>query len=310
MRIGNLAGWAIASLVAWSGIAAAQAPVDVLLSPEVMRSLSTRARDLAYPESPSTFGMFHAPQMALYKPEGAGPFPALVLLHQCGGLRAASGRWQNQSMLEWARRAVERGYVVLQVDALGPRGVDTVCMGPKGDVYFQRGVRDVLLAAEHLARQPFVDDKRIAMAGYSWGAAVALEVASRYWRDGAQSSGRIAAVASFYPPCWRIDRPNTRYDLVATDIDIPALTLMGARDTETPASECVARLESAKGRGAPVEWHIYPEATHCFDCVNLDGFSKVDVRGSRVEYRYGKADTEDAARRMFEFFAARLGKGG
>jgi dienelactone hydrolase len=111
-------------------------------------------------------------------------------------------------------------------------------------------------------------------------------------------------------PCWRIDRPNVRYEMVATHIDVPALALMGARDTETPANECIARLEAAKAGGAPFEWHVYPEATHCFDCENLNGFSKVDVRGNRVEYRYSKADTEDAARRMFEFFSARLRRGG
>ncbi len=45
--------------------------------------------------------------MALYKPEGAGPFPALVLLHQCAGL-GDGRRFQNVSMLDWAKEAVAR----------------------------------------------------------------------------------------------------------------------------------------------------------------------------------------------------------
>lgn len=60
-------------------------------------------------------------------------------------------------------------------------------------------------------------------------------------------------------------------------------------------------LEGAKMAGAPVKWHVYPEATHCWDCVSLDGNSKVDFRGNRVVYRYDKDITADSARRMFEF---------
>jgi dienelactone hydrolase len=55
-----------------------------------------------------------------------------------------------------------------------------------------------------------------------------------------------------------------------------------------------------------VEWHVYPEATHCWDCKNLDGFSKVDFRGSRVVYRYDRNITSDAGRRMFEFLEKAL----
>ena len=63
---------------------------------------------------------------------------------------------------------------------------------------------------------------------------------------------------------------------------------MGERDTETPPAECVPKLEVARTAGAPVEWHVYPEATHCWDCKNLDGFSKTDFRGNQVVYQYDK----------------------
>jgi hypothetical protein len=84
------------------------------------------AKDLQFPSAPEQKQALSVPRMALLKPEGPGPFPALVLHHQCGGLRR--GQWQNQSMLDWTRKAVDRGYVVLLIDSLGPRGVDWVCM--------------------------------------------------------------------------------------------------------------------------------------------------------------------------------------
>ncbi len=53
-------------------------------------------------------------------------------------------------------------------------------------------------------------------------------------------------------------------------------------------------------------WHVYPEATHCWDCKNLGGFSKTDFRGHQVVYRYDKNLTSDAARRMFELLEKTL----
>jgi hypothetical protein len=39
--------------------------------------------DLSFPASPEPFGYAKASKM--FKPEGAGPFPALVMLPTCGG---------------------------------------------------------------------------------------------------------------------------------------------------------------------------------------------------------------------------------
>jgi dienelactone hydrolase len=262
------------------------------------------AKDLEFPTKPSRLSFFSVPEMALYKPEGPGPFPALVLHHQCGGL--GEGRWQNLSMLEWAKQTVARGYVALVIDSLGPRGVKTVCMGAQGGVNFARGVRDALQAAEHLRRFEFVDKDRIALAGYSWGAMVAALASGQRWGTSLAPGERFAAAVSFYPGCFTIGAAGNRYEIVNSDIDRPLLVLMGEKDTETPSAECVPKLEAARGAGAPVEWHVYPEATHCWDCKNLDGFSKVDFRGSRVVYRYDRNITSDAGRRMFEFLEKAL----
>jgi len=261
---------------------------------------SSQAKDLQFPTKPSSFSFFSTPSMALYKPEGTGPFPALVLLHQCGGL--GDDRRQNVSMLDWAKEAVSRGYVALLVDSLGPRGVKTVCYGPQGGVIFARGVKDALQAAEHLRTFEFVDKKRIALAGYSWGAMVGVLASGKHWGTTLAPGERFDAVVSFYPGCFTIKPPSgAPYEIARPDIDRPLLVLMGELDTETPSAECVSKLGVAKSSGAPVEWHVYPQATHCWDCRNLDGFSKTDVRGNRVTYRYDKEITRDSARRMFEF---------
>lgn len=284
----------IGVLLAWvAGIALAQQPV---------------ASDLRFPAQAEALTEGERPRMALYKPDGAGPFPALVLLHQCAGL--GGSRRPNDSMLGWAREAVAQGYVALLVDSLGPRGVDSVCYGPKGGVTFAQGVRDSLRAAAHLRSFDFVDQKRIALAGYSWGAMVGVLASSARWSSDALPSTRFAAVVSFYPGCFSIRPPAVAaYEIVQPDIDRPLLVLMGQLDTETPADECVAKLGAAKAAGAPVEWHVYPQATHCWDCRQLDGFSKTDVRGNRVAYRYDKDDTADSLQRMFRFLDRAMATG-
>jgi dienelactone hydrolase len=263
------------------------------------------APDLRYPAEPSRLSAFSGVGMALYKPEGNGPFPALVLHHQCGGLGA--GNRVNQSMLEWARSAVAHGYVALLVDSLGPRKVDTVCMGGKGGVNFPRGVRDTLQAAAHLRTLPFVDGERVALAGYSWGGMNTALASSKGWGEPLASGSRFQAAVAFYPGCFTIRPPSgPPYEIVRTDIDRPLLMLMGGKDNETPPAECIPRLELAKAAGAPVQWHVYPNATHCWDCRNLDNFRKTDVRGNQIVYLYDEAITKDSEKRMFEFLDQQL----
>jgi len=281
------------------------AAVLAQMTPERLLGAASQAKDLEFPTEPSRLTFFSSPRMALYKPEGAGPFPALVLQHQCGGL--GNARWQNVSMLNWAKEAVARGYVALVIDSLGPRNVDTVCMGLRGGVNFMRGVKDALQAAEHLRKFDYVDRKRIALAGYSWGAMVGVLASSKLWGTTLSPGERFAAVVSFYPGCFTIKPPNGNpYEIANADIDRPLLVLMGEKDNETPPADCVSKLETARAAGAPVEWHVYPGITHCWDCENLHGFSKVDVRGNQVVYYYDKSVTQDSARRMFDFLQRNL----
>jgi dienelactone hydrolase len=278
-------------------------------SPIALRNAAALAQDLPYPDKVSEFGFFTTPQMAVYKPDGSGPFPALVLQHQCGGLRNATSGWQNLSVLEWAKTAVKRGYVAFVIDSMGPRGADSLCFGPKAGVNFMRGARDALLAAAHLKKFEFVDKERIAHAGYSWGAMVSLAVSGKTWGEALGDGTRFAAAVSFYPGCFSI-RPATgpAYELINPDVDKALLVLMGELDNETPPSDCLPKLEAAKSAGGPVYWHVYPATTHCWDCRNLHNYSKTDGRGNRVTYLYNANITRDAEQRMFDFLETQMGQ--
>jgi dienelactone hydrolase len=268
-------------------------------SAQGMVGAATLAKDLTFPTAPSAAAAVGS-RMVLLKPEGSGPFPAMVLHHQCDGLLHRNG--PNRSMGTWAQAAVRQGFVVLLIDSLGPRDVDLVCLGPKNGVNFPRGVRDALQAADHLRALPFVDKRRVAHVGFSWGAMVALLASNSSWRSALPGGQGFSAAVAVYPGCMTI-RPTTAspYEIVQNSIDRPVLVLMGDKDTETPPDECVPKLQAAKDAGAPAEWHVFRNATHCWDCEHLTGFSKKDFRGNSVAYRYDAGATQETRRRIFEF---------
>ena len=63
----------------------------------------------------------------LMKPDGAGPFPAVVALHGCSGLFKEGALVAREAA--WAQLLTSHGYVVLFPDSFGPRDVTTDCEG-------------------------------------------------------------------------------------------------------------------------------------------------------------------------------------
>ena len=261
--------------------------------------LATQAKDLTFPTSPSASA--DGSRMVLLKPDGNGPFPAVVLHHQCPGLHTLDGR-PNRSMGDWAEAAVRRGYVVLLIDSLRQRNVDSVCEEARNGVNFPRGIRDAMQGADYLRALAYVDKKRIAHIGFSWGAMVALMGSSSDLRGALPGSEGFAASVSVYPGCFTIKPTNGTppFEIVRNRIDHPVLVLMGDKDVETPAEECVRKLQAAKDSGAPFEWHVFPNATHCWDCEHLNGTSRTRG-GIKITYRFNPAVTEETRQRVFEF---------
>jgi len=86
----------------------------------------------------------------LSKPEGSGPFPAVVIMHDCSGL----GPRSSGAPFRWARELGGRGYVVLMPDSFTTRGYfDGVCTdasSSRDDVSPARRVRDAYAALARL----------------------------------------------------------------------------------------------------------------------------------------------------------------
>src|SRR5258708_15101716 len=152
----------------------------------------------------------------ILKPEGGGPFPGVVMLHDCRGLGARS----SGSPRRWARELVRQGYVVAIPDSFSTRGhADGVCVDPspsRNDVSPLRRVPDAYEALAHLRALHYVDGERVGVMGGSHGGATTLATIGRFAFDPSALAARkehgfVAAIA-LYPACapgqrWTVGYP-------------------------------------------------------------------------------------------------------
>jgi dienelactone hydrolase len=186
----------------------------------------------------------------LRRPAGNGRFPAVVLLHGCGGDPEGLDR-------NWGARFQSWGYVSLTVDSFGPRGITNSCHSgePTGRVF------DPFGALQFLARQPFIDSFRVALVGFSEGGIVALDDIEPKRHRNLATPGFRAAIA-FYPIC-----------AGSGIVTVPTLVLNGELDDWSSAAACrkmVAQesdigITRHKGASAPMTLVILPGAHHKFD---------------------------------------------
>jgi dienelactone hydrolase len=206
----------------------------------------------------------------LSKPGGAGPFPAVVIMHDCSGLGPRSSGAPGR----WAKELVARGYVVLLPDSFTTRGhPDGVCTDAsrsRDDVSPARRVRDAYAALAYLRTLPYVDGARVGLMGGSHGGSTTLasmiapesdaDLLARERRAG------FAAAVALYPGC--VASRRTWSDSGVYRPVAPLLILIGDKDDWTPAEPCRKLTEAALHAGYPVAIKIYPGAYHSFDSSN------------------------------------------
>ncbi len=185
---------------------------------------------------------------AFYKPDGPGPFPAVVLLHGCNGV--------GPHMQTWAQRLNRWGYAAFVVDSFGPRGHASGICNQGLLVPPELRARDAFEAATWLRGQPTIDGARIGVIGFSHGGwtvmRTVLEATARV-----NDAAPFRAAVAYYPAC----APNNAR--LATD----TLILIGEADDWTPAARCVTQVAGQLDQPHKIEIKVYPRATHAFDAM-------------------------------------------
>lgn len=210
----------------------------------------------------------------LYAPQGKGPFPALVVIHEWWGL--------NDWVKEQAAKLADEGYVALAVDLYRGKVATTgdeaheIMRGVPED----RAARDLHAAVEFLKSQSNVKKDRIGSIGWCMGGGYSLNVAL-------QEPTLAAAVIN--------------YGHLAADADslkkinASVLGIFGGQDRGIPVADVKKFEQTLKQQGNKVEIVIYPDAGHAFENPN-----------NKTGYRAD--DAADAWKHTTSFLAATLKK--
>jgi dienelactone hydrolase len=210
------------------------------------------------------------------RPDGPGPFPAVVLLHGCGGFLRSDGKLAARDR-QWNELLVEHGYAVLHVDSFGPRGVRETCSLREPPVRPERERPfDAYGGLAWLQARTDILPARISLMGWSNGAMATLSTlrADAPARKGIATDFRVAV--AFYPGCRAVAAVRPEWNTA-----IPLHILIGEKDDWTNAPPCAALVKAAAGRGAPVSIVVYPGAYHDFDAPDLKLRVRQNVASTR-----------------------------
>ncbi len=236
----------------------------------------------------------------LYKPDGAGPFPAVVALHTCDGLIWTDGKIELR-YAEWGERLAAAGFAAIFPDSFGSRGLTSQCRVRERLVRASRlRTVDAVVARQWLQAQPWVIADRVSLMGWSHGATTVLWTIRRSSAHRDKSPDFRSAIA-FYPNCQRAG-------LSAWAARIPTLILIGRADDWTPASSCEQMVAGARGRSAAASIIVYPDAIHDFDRSNLPrqertGIANTPTVAGRVHIATDALAREDALKRVPEWLS-------
>jgi dienelactone hydrolase len=261
----------------------------------------------------------------LLKPDGAGPFSAVVILHDCSGL----GGHSSGAPGRWGALLAGEGYVVLIPDSFSPRGYpDGVCVVSPPAPVQTTGPRvraaDAYAALAYLRTLPYVDGRHVGVMGGSHGGSATLATMVKPVEPilAQERAQGFAGGVALYPGCgavfglWHVTRaagfrgPVTDYFGTYEPL-APLLILIGEKDDWTPAEHCRVLAERAAAAGHPVTIKIYPGAYHSFDSVNPPRYVAARNNANKLDGHGATTGGDpfawaDAIRQVKSFFAARL----
>jgi dienelactone hydrolase len=223
----------------------------------------------------------------LYVPQGAGPFPAVVLLHPCSGPQPYN--------YDWAAWLQSLGYVAILPNSVAARHAHTTC-GAR-DVTPGKQAQDGLGALLYLRSRPDVIPKHIAVMGWSHGGAGALVSDDRHFitQFHPKGGGYKAAIA-LYPGC---------YGWKANRLAAPLLMLIASDDDYAQPGPCIDRATKLQAAGRKIEWKVYEGAFHGFDTPGPE--QVIRLAGGHVAHlRYDASAAADAHTQVQQFLNARL----
>ncbi len=215
-----------------------------------------------------------------FRPEGDGPFPALVEIH---------GGPEGQRKLDYGTNGASLQYLV-------SLGIAVLALNVRGSTGYGKeychlddrekrldAVKDVAAAAKWLQSRDDILGDQIAVYGVSYGGFMTLSALVRYpeiWAAGVEMVGmsHLGAFLERTGP-WRRAHRESEYGSLATDremlervsplplvdrISAPLLVFHGRQDARVPLYESEQIAEAVRQRGLDVTLRIYDDEGHGF----------------------------------------------
>jgi dienelactone hydrolase len=186
----------------------------------------------------------------IQKPDGPGPFPAVIVLHGCAGMGSIFDPRLERNF--WPDLLMSWGYAVLLVDSFVLRGVNDTCYS---DATYYR-VQDAFGALLFFSKQPYVDKKRVALLGFSAGGIATLDVLKRKKVQivDIPPTLEFRAGIAFYP-CFGASLDSTK----------PILVLNGELDDWSRERVCRSMVNLRPPSASSIRLVIFPNSFHDFD---------------------------------------------
>ncbi len=228
----------------------------------------------------------------LYKPEGPGPHPAIVLLHGRAGPYSSNHNKDctfvgrdvtspcNADTLSkrhqmWGEFWASKGLLALLPDSFGPRGVGRGFPrfshgDPEREATNEKTVRpfDAEGALAWLRARSDVADQPVFLQGWSNGGSTTLNVMTRQ-----AAKGGFRAALAFYPGCGKDALLDDKKIVTTT----PIALFMGDADEEVSPANCKRVATGSTEAGTSFTATFYDGATHDFDDP---GDARQDVPGN------------------------------
>jgi len=204
-------------------------------------------------------GLNGGPNVRAYlaKPEGEGPFPAVIMIHEFYGL--------NEAIVSMADLLAEQGYIVIAPDTFRgsstawiPRAIYQVIVTKPEDVN-----TDLDSVYAWLESRSDVDTSRTAIAGFCYGGRTSLLYSLH--------NNKLATTVVFY------GSSETDPEVLKT-LPGPVLGIFGGADQSIPLEDVDAFDKGLEAAGIPHQITIYDGQPHAF-VHDADGIKAGGAQG-------------------------------
>lgn len=216
-----------------------------ILAPILLLGIAMKTQSEALPEGKTVSYKSDGEMVSgfLVTPEGKGPFPAIVVIHEWWGL--------NDQVKGEAQRLAKERYATLVVDLYrgkvtnDPEEAHELMRGLPED----RAVRDMLAAVSYLKTLPDVKRDRIGSIGWCMGGGYSLSLAI--------NSPDVSACAIYYG---RLLTDKNQLGKIKASV----IGFFGEQDKGIPPASVKAFERDMRTLGKNVNTYIYPGAGHAF----------------------------------------------